>query len=316
MSEDKSLFSGLKLKDPIEGVVVVTSYEKKDDSTGKPMLYLELSSGSIKMSAKKFAAYSEPQTMIIPTLVKISGFVDSYNNKEYLKLNLIEEAPNADLSGFVRMAPMSVADMKAAIKSYVDRIDNVIFRKIVVGCMNPVWKEFFESPAAKSNHHDFYGGLAYHEIRMLEIGDFLIKQRPFLSYNLLASGILLHDLEKVHELLSRYGIVSAYSTVGNLVGHISMVDSLITKVCVEQEIPLDCEEVIALRHVVLAHHGKGEWGSPVNPQMAEAVALHHIDNLDAKLQAVEDALETVEVGNFTPPIYALDRTAFYNHGLK
>jgi 3'-5' exoribonuclease len=116
-------------------------------------------------------------------------------------------------------------------------------------------------------------------VRMLEIGEFICKQRPFLNPDLLKAGIILHDIAKPEEMVAQLGIVSDYSVQGKLMGHISMASSWITEAAIISGIDLQSERVLGLQHMVLSHHNLGEWGSPVQPQTAEAVALHHIDAL-------------------------------------
>jgi 3'-5' exoribonuclease len=88
--------------------------------------------------------------------------------------------------------------------------------------------------------------------------------------------------------------------------------SWITEAAIHLEIETNSEKVIALQHMILSHHNKGEWGSPVQPQLPEAVALHYIDTLDAKLQAVEDALDSLSPAEeWTLPIRAIENKAVY-----
>ncbi|MDF2961341.1 MAG: metal dependent phosphohydrolase, partial [Paenibacillus sp.] len=145
-----------------------------------------------------------------------------------------------------------------------------------------------------------------------EIGDFICKQRPFLNADLLKAGIILHDIAKPEEMVAQLGIVSDYSNQGKLLGHIAMASNWITEAAIKCGIDLQSERVLALQHLVLAHHNLGEWGSPVQPQTAEAVALHHIDALDAKLQMVEDALDVLpDTESWTPVIRGLENKPVY-----
>lgn len=130
--------------------------------------------------------------------------------------------------------------------------------------------------------------------------------------DLLKAGIILHDIAKPEEMVAQLGIVSEYSVQGKLVGHISMASNWITEAALRLDIDLDSPKVLGLQHLVLSHHNLGEWGSPVQPQTPEAVALHHIDALDAKLQMVEDALDTTpETEAWTPFIRGLENKAIY-----
>jgi 3'-5' exoribonuclease len=118
-------------------------------------------------------------------------------------------------------------------------------------------------------------------------------------------------------MIAQLGIVSDYSVQGKLVGHISMASSWITEAAIRLGFALDSQKVLGLQHLVLSHHNLGEWGSPVQPQTAEAIALHHIDALDAKLQMVEDALDsTPETEEWTQVIRGIENKAIYRMKLS
>ena len=144
---------------------------------------------------------------------------------------------------------------------------------------------------------------------MLELAKSVSDQYMELNRSLLYAGVILHDIGKVKELSGPIG--TEYTLAGNLLGHIVMVDEEITKACAELNISEDDEEVLVLKHVVLAHHGLLEYGSPVRPKIMEAEILHHLDNLDASMQMMLGALKQVEPGEYTERIFGLDNRNFY-----
>ncbi len=233
-------------------------------------------------------------TFLTGSIVKIKGIVSTYRDKlqaKVIKIRLATEEDGYQIADFVKSAPVPAADLIHIIEQTIATIQNEKIQNIVNVCVSRVKTQLWSFPAAKSMHHSYYSGLAYHMVRMLEIGDFIIRQRPFLHADLLRAGILLHDLGKVLEFEGgEHGICTNYTMAGQLLGHISMINTWVYEAA--QQFGIDTQDpvVIALQHMVLSHHGKLEYGSPVLPQLPEAVALHYIDNLDAKLQAVEDAL--------------------------
>ncbi len=78
-----------------------------------------------------------------------------------------------------------------------------------------------------------------------------------------------------------------------------------------EELQIDAEEVLILKHLILSHHGKAEWGSPKPPMVKEAEILHYIDNLDAKMIMMDRALERVKPGEYTERVFALENRSFY-----
>ena len=99
-------------------------------------------------------------------------------------------------------------------------------------------------------------------------------------------------------------------------GHIVIMSEMIDRACLEIGIDQENEAVLLLKHVILAHHGKQEYGSPVVPQLLEAEVIHHIDNMDATINMITTALDKVEAGKFSEPIYPLDRRQIFKPKFK
>ena len=125
--------------------------------------------------------------------------------------------------------------------------------------------------------------------------------------DLLLSGVLLHDVGKIVELSGP--IIAKYTKEGRLIGHISIMHSVIREKA--KALGIDNEKRILLEHMILAHHGKQEFGSPVVPLTREALLLHMIDDMNAKMTIIDKALEPIEEGEFTPKIYPLEERCFY-----
>ncbi|WP_138495742.1 3'-5' exoribonuclease YhaM family protein [Paenibacillus pinistramenti] len=310
----KDLASG----DEFTGFYLIKELEIKQTNATPPKDYLDLvlCDATGQLPAKLWdASQADKETFFPMGLVKVRGLVQTYRERLQIKIMQIRPASDADgvnLTDFIRSAPIRPVDLVHTIKQAASSIQDDEIRSIVSFCVGKVEERLMHYPAAKTHHHAYFAGLAYHMVRMLEIGEFLCRQRPFLNPDFIKSGIILHDIAKPEEMIAQLGIVSDYSVKGKLVGHISMASNWITEAAVRLDIDLDSEKVIALQHLVLSHHNLGEWGSPVQPQIPEAVALHHIDALDAKLQMVEDALDTTpEHEPWTPFIRGLENKAVY-----
>ena len=167
--------------------------------------------------------------------------------------------------------------------------------------------EFLTYPAAMTNHHDFVSGLAYHVHYMLRTAEALCDIYPSLNRSLLYSGIILHDIGKVKELSGPIG--TTYTTEGNLIGHIVIAVEEISMIAAELEI--EGEEVLLLKHLILSHHGKLEYGSPKVPMLKEAEILHFIDNIDARMMMMDKHLDNTDKGKFTDRIFPLENRNLY-----
>ena len=205
-------------------------------------------------------------------------------------------------------------DVKEYLEQMMFRIENAVWQRVVRALYRKYDKEFFTYPAAKTNHHAFESGLAYHTATMVRLADSIGDVYPQLNKSLLYAGIMLHDLAKVIELTGPDN--TEYTVRGNLIGHIALIDEEITKVLTELNIDDTKEDVIILRHVVLSHHGLLEYGSPVRPRVMEAEIIHMIDNIDAEMMMMTTALSRVDEGEMKNRIFAMDNRSFYKPKLK
>ena len=149
------------------------------------------------------------------------------------------------------------------------------------------------APAGVKAHHAYMGGLIEHVVGMSEVADRISLLYPALNRDLLLLGVLLHDLGKVREM--SWDPTLAYTDEGQLLGHINIAIEMLNEKLklAESKLgkPIDKENVLRLKHMILSHHGTREFGSPTVPMTPEAIALHHIDNLDAKLHEFTRAIE-------------------------
>ncbi len=149
------------------------------------------------------------------------------------------------------------------------------------------------APAGVKAHHAYMGGLIEHVVNMSEVADRICVLYPALNRDLLLLGVLLHDLGKVREL--SWDPTLAYTDEGQLLGHINIAIEILNEKLIHAASrlgkPLDQEMVLRLKHMILSHHGTREFGSPTVPMTPEAIALHHIDNLDARLHEFTRAIE-------------------------
>ena len=128
-----------------------------------------------------------------------------------------------------------------------------------------------------------------------------------LNRDILYGGVILHDIGKIEELSG--SILPKYTLKGKLVGHISIMQAKVEEVATRLEIK--SEVPILLQHMILSHHGKLEYGSPVLPLTKEAEVLATIDNLDARLNMINKALGNIEEGEITNRLFSLEDRSFY-----
>jgi 3'-5' exoribonuclease len=309
--------------DEITRFYLLKSADVKQTNATPPKDYFDMTIAdtSGEMSAKFWdVTYIDKETFFAPMLVKVRGIVQSYKEKLQFKIIQIRRATDEDghtLTDFIRSAPVQPIDLLSNIKATAVSIRDEDIRNIVNHCISKVEDKLMHYPAAKGMHHNFFAGLAYHIVRMIELAEFITKQRPFLDRDLLIAGIILHDIAKTVELDAELGVVRDYSFSGKLIGHISLAVYWITEAAITNGIDINSEIIVLLQHMILSHHNLGEWGSPVQPQLPEAVALHYIDQMDAKLQAVEDAIDTLsDSEDWTTPLRIIENKPIYRRRNK
>jgi len=174
----------------------------------------------------------------------------------------------------------------ARLKEILDTVERPALRALL-DCLwadQDLMAALKRAPAAEKLHHAYLGGLLEHTLSVAEAAVLLARHYPKLDRDLLLVGVLWHDIGKTREL--HYDESFGYTDAGKLVGHlvqgVLMLEEKIRQVrAAGTEFPETLAHV--LRHLVLAHHGEHAFGSPKLPMTAEAFALHHLDNLDAKL---------------------------------
>ncbi|OIK12374.1 3'-5' exoribonuclease YhaM [Bacillus sp. MUM 116] len=297
--------------DQVELFLLIKSATKGKASNGKPFLTLILQDQSGEIEAKLWDVGEEDEINYAPqNIVKILGEVQNYRGKSQLKIRQIRKSgPNdhVNLDDFIETAPLSQDEMTSKLTQYIFEMKNPNIQRITRHLIKKHQKAFLVYPAATKNHHEFVSGLAYHVVSMLDLAKAISALYPSLDRDLLYAGVILHDMGKVLELSGPVSTV--YTIEGNLLGHITIMVNEIGKAA--DELGISGEEVLVLQHLVLSHHGKAEWGSPKPPMIKEAEILHYIDNLDAKMNMLDRALDRVKPGEFTERIFALDNRSFY-----
>lgn len=276
--------------DVVEDVFVITGKQYSTTTGGKPFVKAFISDRSAQLTARMWNAQRDTfNAMPESGFIKIRGHVENYQNNLQL---IIEQIWPAGAGSFdpADLMPHTEKDIDAMCQRIFEicgSIQNRHLAAIVQAYLDDedLMNNFCRAPAAQSFHHAFVGGLLEHTLNMMEVADAVVKFYPGLNRDLLLSGAFLHDLAKTWELT--YDCAFGYSDGGTLVGHIVKGAVWIEQKAKAAEqtlgetIPRQLIDV--LQHLVLSHHGEPEFGAARPPSTPEAIALHYIDNLDAKL---------------------------------
>lgn len=295
---------------------MVKSSEIREGNAGKRHLYLTLGDNTTDVIAVKWSLSQkevEDYSRIEPGMIlAILGKCSEYQGKLQIVIDDIKQpAPGTyDMADFIKAAPESSEDMYQYIIDTINSFSDTDFKDLCLNIYEERKEKILYWPAAMSHHHNEYGGYLWHVKRMVMQGKALCEIYPFLNRDLLLTGIILHDVEKISEMLSdEHGVVSDYSIRGKLLGHLVMGVEYIGDKC--KELLIDEEKTLVLQHMILAHHGQPDWGSPKLPMIPEAEALHHIDMIDARMFTFEEALEFVEPGEMSDRNFSLNNRELY-----
>ena len=296
----------------IEGQFLIGNSSKSINNLGSFYYTLELRDASGSIPAKKWEVTSEDEKILVAgNVVLVTGEVVKYRDAlqlKILKASLVEEE-GIDFLSLLTPPPIPKDELIKRFNHYVESVKDKDCSALLSYFINKYKDKLFVYPAGVSVHHEYSSGLLTHLTSMAELGDFLATKYQPLNRDLLITGILLHDLGKLVELEGP--VVYHYSVEGKLLGHISIMAALIREAA--NELHITSEVPMLLEHMVLSHHDKPEFGSPVSPMTKEALLLTMIDNMDSKMAIVSKALETVDEGEFTQKLYPLDGRILYKH---
>ncbi|HAA24812.1 MAG TPA: 3'-5' exonuclease [Ruminiclostridium sp.] len=309
--------SDLKQGETINGIYILRKKELKETSSKKPYIDILFSDNSGEVQAKLWDAGEEVYNGLqLNVLYYVNAKVDCFKDLLQLNINKIRIADPEDqkeIGNFVPSAPIPAEEMLDEIYGYVSRISNHDIRRLVQKLLKDKEEQLLYYPAAKSLHHSIRSGLLYHLLRMLRLSEKLKEVYAEINLDLLYAGVLIHDLSKIGELESNELGISEYSKEGQLLGHLIMGICEVEKAGEELGIP---EEIILLlKHMIASHHYEPEYGSPKKPMFLEAELLHFIDIIDARVYDYENHLKNIEKGNFSDPVWSLDRRKLYKPDL-
>ena len=300
----------------VEGFYLLKAAFAKVTASGKPFLSAVLADTSGTIEAKVWD-YSGPiGERDVGKVLKVRGSVSDYRGMPQLtvdKLRLAEDNDRVDVSKLVSVAPIDREAGYDEVKALVSTIEDADYRAVCEEMLRRHEAAFRTIPAAKSVHHGFLSGLLMHTLNMLRLADFLSAQyADTVNRSLLLTGTLLHDFAKEQEFtFSELGLVTDYSTKGQLLGHLVMGAQEVADVA--RELAIAEEKSLLLQHLLLSHHGEPDFGAAVRPMCAEAELLSYIDLIDSRMEIYAETLPGVPAGGFSGRIFALEKKIYHHN---
>lgn len=309
------MLENLKTNQTIEGVFLLKSLSTKTTKAGKNYFDIVLCDRYAELPCKMWdvPSYLLEEPLPAGDVVYANFQVEEYEGNFQGRISFLRPVlltDSYDKSELVPTSPIEPEKIYNYIMKTVSEFKNEELRSIVEFVYKENKELLLYMPAAKSVHHDFVGGLLFHTFGMLRTATALSQIYPSVNKELLCTGVLLHDIYKTREFTtSPVGLVTEYSPCGNLLGHISMGSTYISKVC--DKLNISEELSMILQHMILSHHGEPEMGSAIPPRVLEAKLLNLCDTIDAQVEIFGKALKDVEPGNFSQKVFALKNTTVY-----
>jgi 3'-5' exoribonuclease len=306
----KSIYVGtLVPNEVVTAHFLVISKEIKQKKSGEPYLSLQLSDRTGDIEAKMWDNVSEVMaTFDRDDFIKVKGLAQSYQNRLQFTVHRLRrlEDHEVEFEDFFPCAERPGSEMFAELQAIISGIRDEHLRQLLTAVFadEAIASRFQIAPAAKNIHHACRGGLLEHVLSLCRLCQVVGPHYKQVDVDLLLTGAILHDIGKVEELT--YARSFGYSPEGQLLGHIVIGLRLVgEKMSSLPGLPPKLRTLV--EHLILSHHGELEFGSPRVPLFPEALLLHHLDNLDSKMEAMRRALAREGDGDFTGWIGALER---------
>ena len=221
-------------------------------------------------------------------IIYIEGRAAIYKNSIQISIVNIKKYLGDDIepADYLPVAKGDVAAMFSEMLTYIEKIQTKPLQALLKAFFNDqkTAELFQRAPAAKGFHHIYLGGLLEHTLSVVRLLDKVADHYPNLDRDLLLAGGMLHDIGKIYEF--NYESLIEYSDEGRLIGHIVMgVEMMNKKIDAIPDFPAPL--ALKMRHIILSHHGEFEFGSPKRPKTLEALVVHFMDDLDAKLNGFQ-----------------------------
>jgi 3'-5' exoribonuclease len=303
----------------VEEVYLVVDKQLRANRNGNLYLQMDVRDRTGSMNARLWNAGEHLfRSFDVGDFLLVKGKVQLFQGALQMILTHLEkvESEKVDLTDFLPHTEKDITELLNRLRGTLLRLSNPHLRALAE-CFfmdEDFVRSFCRAPAGVRNHHAYVGGLLEHVVTLLDAGERLAPLYPELDRDLLLMGIFLHDAGKAREL--SYDRAFSYTDEGQLIGHlvigVEMLNEKVARVPDLTSEPFPKELLLRLKHMIVSHHGTYEFGSPKLPMTPEAIALHLLDNLDAKVHSFTRDIreDRNQASSWTPFSQALQRRLF------
>ena len=293
-----------------DGYLMVKAATQRTSSNGGKYLDMTLCDITGEVNGKMWDGTTPPPPAA--QVVRLRGLMQEYNGRPQLrvdKLRALSENDEVDMGALTPCAPLPAEEMLGYIRARVEAFQDEELKALVLRRLEECGEKLNYFPAASRLHHAERAGLLHHTSTMLRAAAAICEIYPTLDAELLAAGVVLHDLCKINEIRAdEVGLASDYTAEGMLIGH--LVQGVAELARCGRALNTRPELLMMLEHMILSHHDLPEYGSPKPPMFPEAEALHILDLLDARIFEMNRELQNAQPGGFTERIWSLERKLY------
>jgi 3'-5' exoribonuclease len=275
---------GLAEGDAVDTVFALRSRDLRPTRTGESYLSMELADRSGRIPAVMFGTRAGEGSVPVGSVVRVRGTVTTFRGQRRISADWLGIEENADPADLLASGPRDTEELLGFLESLMGEVRHPGLRAVLARVFGDAifMERFARCPAAQTHHHAYVGGLLEHTVSVAATCQAVGQGYDAIDADLLLAAALLHDVGKVDELA--FDTAIEYTDEGRLIGHVVLGERRVAAAVAEAGAAV-LPRTVALRlsHVLLSHHGELEWGSPKRPCTLEALVLHHVDNLDAKI---------------------------------
>jgi 3'-5' exoribonuclease len=292
---------------------LVHSKEIRQKKSGELYLSLMLGDRTGELDAKMWDNVADVlDAFDRDDFVKVKGLIQVFHNRPQLTIHKMRRMDDSeiDYADYFPSSKRDAGEMWSELRGIVARMTNPHLKRLVEAFLDDeaIAARYRRAPAAKQIHHAYLGGLLEHVLSLCALARLTAQHYSNVDYDLLLTGVVLHDIGKIYELNYERGF--SYSSEGQLLGHISIALRMVAdKVREQPDFPPPLRSLV--EHMILSHHGQLEFGSPKLPQFPEALLLHYIDDMDSKMECMRAMIANDRQvdGCFTTYSPAMERPA-------
>lgn len=296
---DRQFIADLQPRDTVDEIYRVADKQVRSNRQGNEYLLLQLMDRSGQISGLRWnAGQALYETFQKGDFLRVVGTTQLHNGMMQIIVHEFQLVPSdkVSLDDFSKTKPKEVEELVEQVQQLLGSLTNPHLQRIATSYLEDaeLMAALKRAPAGIKTHHAYEGGLLRHVVDLLRIAEAIAPNYPQLDRDMLLVGVFLHDLGKIHEL--SYDADMSYTDPGQMLGHLVQ-GAIEIEVRAERLVrdggePIPKEVLWRLQHMIISHHGQLDHGSPKVPMTIEAIVLAYIDDLDAKVNAATELIQS------------------------